>query len=59
MPSNDENLKPARFAAGMLIGGATGFAIWMVTELFVFLPAFLGVGVVLGLVLSAAGNKDK
>lgn len=49
-----EGLRPIPFAAGMLIGGLTGFAIWIATDTFVMFPAFLGVGVVLGLVLSRA-----
>jgi hypothetical protein len=47
-------LRPVPLAAGMLIGGLTGFAIWIATDTFALFPAFLGVGVVLGLVFSRA-----
>jgi hypothetical protein len=54
MASNDsrQQLRPVPLAAGMLIGGLTGFAIWIATDTFALFPAFLGIGLVLGLVLS-------
>jgi hypothetical protein len=36
----------------MLLGGLTGFAIWIATDTFALFPAFLGIGLVLGLVFS-------
>lgn len=50
-------LKPVPFAAGMLIGAVVGFAIWMATDTFALFPAFLGVGLVLGIVLSEASDR--
>lgn len=54
MASNDreQQLRPLPLAAGMLLGGLTGFAIWIATDTFALFPAFLGMGVVLGLVFS-------
>jgi len=34
---------------GGAIGGLTGFALWMATETFVFLPVFLAIGLVTGI----------
>ena len=51
-------LRPIPLAAGMLLGGITGFAIWIATDAFALFPAFLGIGVVLGLVFSQA-RPDK
>lgn len=45
-------LRPVPLAAGMLLGGLTGFAIWIATDTFALFPAFLGIGLVLGLVFS-------
>lgn len=47
-------LSPGYFAAGMILGALVGFGLWMATDLFVFFPAFLGVGVVLGIVFDDA-----
>lgn len=47
------NLSPGAFAAGMLMGAVLGFALWMGTDTFVFFPAFLGVGVVFGMIFGA------
>ena len=47
--------------AGNIIGAVTGFAIWIATDLFVFFPVFIGIGVVLGMVFKEANdrrNKD-
>jgi hypothetical protein len=49
-----QELRPVPLAAGMLLGGIVGFAIWIATDTFVLFPAFLGIGVVLGLVFSQA-----
>ncbi len=56
MASSDRapQLRPVPLAAGMLLGGLTGFAIWMATDTFALFPAFLGIGLVLGLVFSQA-----
>lgn len=50
-------LTPLAFAAGMLIAGGTGFLLWLATDTFVFFPAFLGMGVVLGLVFSQVAAR--
>ena len=43
-------------AAGMVIGTATGLAIWLTTDLFVFFPVVIGIGFVLGLVFQEANS---
>lgn len=53
-------LRPVPFAVGMLLGAAIGFALWIATDTFALFPAFLGVGVVLGIVLSGtSGRRDR
>lgn len=47
-------LRPLPLAAGMLLGGLIGFAIWIATDTFALFPAFLGIGLALGLVFSQA-----
>jgi hypothetical protein len=49
-----QQLRPIPMAAGMLLGAATGFLLWLGTDTFALFPAFLGVGLVLGMVLSGA-----
>lgn len=44
-------------AAGMTIGALTGLAIWLTTDLFVYFPVFIGIGLVLGLVFKEANEK--
>ena len=44
-------------AAGMVIGAIAGFAIWMTTDLFVFFPVFIGIGVVLGMVFKEGNDR--
>lgn len=53
MDQSGNDLRPLPFALGMIIGALTGFALWLATDTFVFLPAFIGVGVALGLVFSS------
>jgi hypothetical protein len=53
----DLQVRAGPFAAGMLLGGITGFLIWITTDTFALFPAFLGIGVVLGLVFSRASAK--
>jgi hypothetical protein len=43
----------------MLLGGLTGFAIWIATDTFALFPAFLGIGVVLGIVFSQASGRRR
>jgi hypothetical protein len=54
MASSDRRpeLRPIPMAAGTLLGSLTGFAIWIATDTFAVFPAFLGIGLVLGLVFS-------
>ncbi len=52
-------LRPVPLAAGMLLGALTGFAIWMTTDTFALFPAFLGIGLVLGLVFSRASPDSR
>lgn len=44
-------------AVGMILGALTGFAIWIATDTFAVFPAFLGAGLVLGLVFSEATGR--
>ena len=57
--SKDPQMRPLPMAAGMLIGGVTGFAIWIATDTFALFPAFLGVGLALGIVLSQASERRR
>lgn len=50
-------VRPLPMAAGMILGALTGFAIWIATDTFALFPAFLGVGLALGLVFSAAAGR--
>lgn len=50
-------VRPLPMAAGMILGAVTGFAIWIATDTFALFPAFLGVGLVLGLVFSEAAGR--
>jgi len=50
-----QQMRPVPMAIGMLIGAMTGFLIWITTDTFALFPAFVGMGLVLGLVLSRAG----
>ena len=54
---NGSDLSPVAFAAGMILGALVGFALWMATDTFVFFPAFLGVGLVFGLIFDAARSR--
>ncbi|HEX6301225.1 MAG TPA: hypothetical protein VF148_12230 [Acidimicrobiia bacterium] len=54
---NIDGVSVGALAAGMLVGALTGFAIWVATAIFVFLPVFLGNGVVLGLILQQAADR--
>jgi len=60
MSSEDRGpeVRPLPLAIGMLLGGLTGFLIWITTDTFALFPAFLGIGFVLGLVFSNAGGRD-
>lgn len=53
----ERELSAGAFAAGMILGSLVGFALWMATDTFVFLPAFLGMGVVFGLIFDAARRR--
>lgn len=54
---NGRELSAGAFAAGMILGALVGLALWMATDTFVFFPAFLGMGVVFGLIFDAAGKR--
>jgi hypothetical protein len=54
---NGSELSAGAFAAGMILGALVGFALWMATDTFVFFPAFLGMGVVFGLIFDAARRR--
>lgn len=59
--SNKTELSPGAFAIGMILGAVIGFALWIGTDNFALFPAFLGVGVVFGLIFSAqrGGKGDR
>jgi hypothetical protein len=46
MSSEDRGpeVRPLPLAIGMLLGGLTGFLIWITTDTFALFPAFLGIG---------------
>jgi hypothetical protein len=44
-------------AVGGLGGGLAGFVVWMLTDAFVFLPAFLGVGLVTGIAFAESRSR--
>lgn len=50
-------LSVGAFTAGMILGALVGFALWMATDTFVFFPAFLGMGLVFGLIFDAARRR--
>lgn len=51
-------MSASALTVGMLIGAGTGFVLWMVTSTFVFFPAFLGVGVAIGVAIQTARRND-
>lgn len=55
--NENQTLSPGAFALGMVMGAVIGFALWMGTDNFALFPAFLGVGVVFGMLFSAARNQ--
>jgi hypothetical protein len=42
---------------GGLLGGGAGFALWMTTDIFVFLPVLLAVGLVVGITMGLERTK--
>jgi hypothetical protein len=52
-------VRPIPLAVGMLIGAVLGFVLWIATDTFALFPAFLGVGVGLGVALSSGGRGDR
>lgn len=56
---NRPELSPGAFAVGMLMGAVIGFALWIGTDNFALFPAFLGVGVVFGMIFSAQSGGGK
>lgn len=57
--SGRRELSAGAFAVGMILGALVGFALWMATDTFVFFPAFLGMGVVFGLIFDAARRSKE
>ncbi len=51
--NDDRDVRPIPMAVGMVSGALIGFALWMTTDTFVFLPVFLGIGLALGLALGS------
>lgn len=56
-PSQPSQLSAVSMAAGMITGALIGFVLWIATDTFALFPAFLGVGLVLGIVLQAAVDR--
>ena len=45
---------------GMVCGALFGFALWMLTDTFIWLPVFIGCGLSVGMAIgSAAGEKKQ
>lgn len=42
---------------GGVLGGLAGFALWMTTDVFVFLPVFLAIGLVTGISIVESRRK--
>ena len=59
MPANvsGQQIRPVPLAIGMLLGALTGFLIWVTTDTFALFPAFVGIGLVLGLVFSQVTRR--
>ena len=59
MPANvsGQQMRPVPLAIGMLLGALTGFLIWVTTDTFALFPAFVGIGLVLGLVFSQVTRR--
>lgn len=53
-----DNVSPTALAISMLSGAVVGFIIWMVTDIFVFLPVFIGAGLTVGLAWGIR-NRDR
>ncbi|MFW2383871.1 MAG: hypothetical protein ACN4GZ_19120 [Acidimicrobiales bacterium] len=43
---------------GGVLGGLTGFALWMTTNTFVFLPVFLAIGLVTGISIAESRRQS-
>ncbi|MGB5169512.1 MAG: hypothetical protein WBN35_08020 [Acidimicrobiia bacterium] len=56
MVNQERESAPSAFAMaiGMVGGALIGFVLWIATDTFALFPAFLGVGLVLGMVLQSA-----
>ena len=59
MVNQDQNspLSVIASAIGMMVGALIGFVLWIATDTFALFPAFLGVGLVLGMVLQSAVER--
>lgn len=52
-------MRPVPMSVGLVVGALTGFLIWITTETFALFPAFLGIGLVLGLALSDLDGRRR
>jgi uncharacterized membrane protein len=57
MPDQDSPTSVLAFAIGMITGMAIGFVLWIAMDNFALLPAFVGVGLILGMVLQSAVDR--
>ena len=53
----DSPLSVVAMAIGMIAGALIGFVLWIATDTFALFPAFLGVGLVLGMVLQSTMER--
>jgi hypothetical protein len=58
MPESRRHIDPIMLMAmAGILGGLVGFAIWMWTETFVFLPVFLAAGLVAGIAVAESRRR--
>ncbi len=57
MPDQDSPMSVMAFAVGMVTGAVIGFVLWIATDTFALFPAFIGMGLVLGMVLQSAVDR--
>jgi len=50
-------LSVVAMAIGMIAGALIGFVLWIATDTFALFPAFLGVGLVLGIALQSTMER--
>ena len=56
-PRHDEDADPLTMAYWMLGGAAVGAVIWLLFDMFVFFPVFIGCGLTIGLAAEQARRR--